>query len=533
MRRALLLVVVLAAALTVVLLTAPAGELSIRDYRGKLVAGEWAWRFQRMGFAVVADADQFTGFAFGPGRAEIAYCAFDRPDGPSRLHITTAPTEGTRVGVRPVSPQAPPRLLWTAPEGVTLRGPIWWAPNGSKIALRACSEYSSDLIVVDYATGIPTAITEGCRVVDAAWHPDASQLAYVAEDDSARTVSLAAIPPAEAHRLGPAGFDLRWTVDGRELHWLSPGSETTWTRMCWTAEGSRVSEIGSAPARPEETIWSPDGRWCAALEPAGGDKRFLTIYPLNSPIGNTVELPGVDPVQLLSFSPDSTLVLVLDRGGEPVAVSVRPIPAEIRRVLPSRGHSYSPARGTVASFPMLQPEAGPPSWCTTGHHFLAYVAAEQPRPSRGMYAPELAGKLVVRAYEREYLGGPAEAAAKVERQQLDHNLKNIALVFQMYLADNNDIFPATSDMPDLRRILDPYVYTQEVFLRPGSGDEVCVRYLVEPGLKLVEVRDPVTFPIAIIDYPVDYYLVGYADGHVQTFEGEPPPELQAPQEPSH
>jgi ribosomal protein S11 len=529
MRRALLLVVVLAAALALFLLTAPAGELSIRDYRGKLVAGEWAWDFP-YGEVPVADAHEFTGFAYGPGRAEIAYCASDEPNGPSKLRVITTQVEEEYGRQRPALPTTPPRLLWTAPEGVTLRGPIWWAPNGSKIALRACSEDSSDLIVVDYATGSHIAITEGCRVVDAAWRPGASQLAYVAEDDSARTVSLAAIPPAEAHRLGRGGFDLRWTVDGRELHWLSPHSETTWTRMRWSADDAGVSEIGSAPARPEQTIWSPDGRWCAALEPAGDGKRSLAIYPVSSHTGDTADLPGVEPVELLGFSPDSTLALVLDRGGEPVAVSVRPIPTEIRRVLPSRRSSYCPARGTVASFPM-QPDAGPPSWCTTGHHLLAYVAAEQPRPSRGMHAPELAGKLVVRAYEREYLGAAAEAAAKVERQQLDYNLKNIALVFQMYLADNNDIFPATSEMPDLRRILDPYVYTQEVFLRPGSKDEVCVRYLVEAGLKLVEVRDPCTFPIAIIDYPEDYYIVGYADGHVQTFEGEPPPELQAPEEP--
>jgi len=532
MRRALLLVVVLAAALALFFLTAPAGELSIRDYSGKLVAGEWAWRFNRMGFAPVADADRFTGIAFGPGRAEIAYCASDEPGGPSRLRITTAPTERTRFGVRPVSPQAPPRLLWTAPERVTLHGPIWWAPNGTAIALRACSDDTRDLVLVDYVTGEPTWLTRGESVVDVSWRPDAAVLAYVTEAGEERTVCLHTIPPTDAHTLGRGGFDLRWTVDGRELHWLSPHSEATWTRMRWTAEDASVSEIGSAPARPEDTIWSPDGRWCVALEPAADDKRSLAIYPVSSPTGETADLPGVEPVQLLSFSPDSTLVLVLDKGGEPVAVSVRPIPTEIRRVLPSRRASYSPARGTVAGFPM-QPDAGPPSWCTTGHHLLAYVAAEQPRPSRGMHAPELASALVVGSYEREYLGGPAEAAAKVERQQLDYNLKNIALVFQMYLADNDDIFPATSEMPDLRRILDPYVYTQEVFLRPGSRDEVCVRYLLDPAIRLVEIRDPVHLPIAIIDYPEDYYLVGYADGHVQTFEGEPPPELAEPEERSH
>jgi hypothetical protein len=101
----------------------------------------------------------------------------------------------------------------------------------------------------------------------------------------------------------------------------------------------------------------------------------------------------------------------------------------------------------------------------------------------------------------------------------------------MYLADNNDIFPPASETAEIRKLLDEYVYSQEVFLRPGSEDEVAIRYLVEPGLKLVEVRDPTNLPIAIIDYPEDYYLVAYGDGHAMLFEGEPPPELAEQQEP--
>lgn len=152
-------------------------------------------------------------------------------------------------------------------------------------------------------------------------------------------------------------------------------------------------------------------------------------------------------------------------------------------------------------------------------------------PPTRLYAPEYAGKLVVSAVEREYLGGPAEAAEKIERQVLDYNIKNFALAIQMYFADNNDIFPPASEMAEIRKLLDEYVYSQEVFLRPGSEDEVAIRYLVEPGLKLVEVSDPVNFPIAIIDYPEDYYLVAYAHGGAMLFEGEPPPELAEQQEP--
>ncbi len=238
----------------------------------------------------------------------------------------------------------------------------------------------------------------------------------------------------------------------------------------------------------------------------------------------------------------------------PIAVPPQPVPTEVRQVLPSRRGLYSPARAALAAC-QIHPAAGPPSWSTGGPAMIAYVSASEmtvpaggsPPPEHGgilivdgveitapptrLYAPEHAGKLVVSAVEREYLGGAAEAAEKIERQQLHYNIQNFALAMQNYFADNNDVFPPASEMAEIRKLLDEYVHSQAVFLRPGSEDEVAIRYLVEPDLKLIDVGNPVNFPIAIIDYPEDYYLVGYAAGNVMLFEGEPPPELAEQQEP--
>lgn len=528
MRCAVILTIAVVAAVGLAIFISTAAELTIWDYSGKLVVGEWAWRFDTGG-AAVAEAQEFNGFAYGPGRAEIAYCARDEAEGPSKLRIVTTPVRERYGRQHPARPGAPARLLWTAPDGLTLRGPIWWAPNGTAIALPACSHDTRDLVLVDYVTGEPTWLTRGESVVDVAWRPDAAAVACVTEGDEGRTVWLQSVPPTEARRMGRDGRDLRWTVDGAKLLWRRADSESAWTRMAWLTADETVTELGPTPVRPAGAVWSPDGSVCAALEPEADGRQSVVIYPAESRIGDTVELPGVEPVGLLGFSPDGSVMLLLARGNRPIAVSTRPIPPQVGEVLPTgRGH-YSPARGVVAGFPM-KAGVGPPSWCTTGHHLLAYVAGEQPRYLGGMHAPELAGKLVVGSYQREYLGGPAEAAAKVERQQLDWNLKNIALAFQMYFADNNDIFPQTAEMPDVRSIIEPYLLSQQVFFRPGSEDDVCVRYLAEPGLRLVDVQDPVSYAIAIIDYPMDYYLVAYADGHVQTFEGEPPPELAETEE---
>jgi hypothetical protein len=141
--------------------------------------------------------------------------------------------------------------------------------------------------------------------------------------------------------------------------------------------------------------------------------------------------------------------------------------------------------------------------------------------------PDKPEVLIAGIVEREYLGGDTGVAATVERAQLLHNLHNVSMAFQMYLADHDDIFPPAADIADIRWILDEYVAGQSVFLRPGRAEEVCVRWLAEPGRRLADLEDPVAYPIAVIDYPEGYYIVGYADGHTQMSAGPLPPELRA------
>jgi hypothetical protein len=69
-------------------------------------------------------------------------------------------------------------------------------------------------------------------------------------------------------------------------------------------------------------------------------------------------------------------------------------------------------------------------------------------------------------------------------------------------------------------ILDPYVRNRSVFMRPGTEDEMVVQYLVPPGVRLVDVEDPVGMPIAVVDYHPDFYVVAYGDGHAEIFEKE-------------
>ncbi len=99
-------------------------------------------------------------------------------------------------------------------------------------------------------------------------------------------------------------------------------------------------------------------------------------------------------------------------------------------------------------------------------------------------------------------------------------MKNIAIALQMYLQDNDGVFPLASSTEEFVSVMQVYVRSQQVFIRPGSEDEVMVQYLVPPGLPLAESYDPATMPVAVADYHPDFFVVAYGDGHAALFEKE-------------
>ncbi|MCJ7752603.1 MAG: hypothetical protein MUQ65_16190 [Armatimonadetes bacterium] len=76
-------------------------------------------------------------------------------------------------------------------------------------------------------------------------------------------------------------------------------------------------------------------------------------------------------------------------------------------------------------------------------------------------------------------------------------------------------------MDQVRTALNDYVRSQDVFMRPGTTDEVMFTYLVPPGTRLVDIQDPANMPVAYVDYHPDWIIVAYGDGHVETFDLTP------------
>jgi hypothetical protein len=469
------------------------------------------------GVLLLTDGGPITGFAFGPGRAEVAYCAPAGSEGRWGLWVATVsfpPPE--RRGIPLSSPEARPRLLWTAPLDVTLRGPVWWAADGSRIAVRAFSDGSSDVVAVGYGNGQPVWLCRGTEVVDLAWSPDGERVAYVTEEDASRAVWLQTMPPGEARRLGDGGSDLRWSLDGQSVRWLKPRSSEVWVRATWDWATGEVTETSPQPARPAGTMWSPDGQRCAVLQPAEGrEEGRLLIYSTQGTVAEEVVLPHVRPTRLLGWSPDGRLVLVLGDADFPVAVAAMPMDDGIRSMAEMTSYP-SGERGTICAYP-IEAEAGPPSW-SSGCDMLAYVPAmeihERLGPNPGDEFPN--GCLVAQIAIRRHIEPPTPA--ELEARIVLSNVKNVALALQMYLADNNDVFPPSGESEEVWRILDEYVKNRSVFMRPGTENEMVTQYLVPPGVRLVETRDPVALPVAVVDYLPGMYIVAYADGHATVIE---------------
>jgi hypothetical protein len=516
--------------------------------------------------AILSEQSPITGFAFGPGRLEVAYCGptaeeersglwvvgawaskqeLQRDAGGARLAPSTAQPEDKRLYR---TPDAPPRLLWTAPPGVTLRGPVWWAPNGTQIALRASTGEQCALISVDYATGETAKLGEG-EITAVAWSPDGKRIAYVKESREGSAVWLQSFPPAEERALGPGGLDLRWSTDGNAVYWITPQPGETWVQQAWEVGAEAPQQIAHIPARPDGTVWSPDGRLCAAVAGEPGAKQ-LVIYSARATTGETVVLEGAHPERVLSWTPDSRLVTVLADRNLPVAVAVTPeaaLPLPITRVLKLEKMSCEEARAAMVG-PPLTPEAGPPSWSANGE-MVAYVYhrgegrisefarwciagrgpshAERITKQLGEHLPKASTALIALGLDRQLISREEmEYAAQLEehpgggeaerlRIKVLSNVNNIAVALNMYLSDYL-AFPDIQSMDDLRQVLGPYVKDQSVFMLPDT-DQPVVEYVLPPDLMLEDIQDPAMTPMVVVRILPDWDIVGFVDGHAKMY----------------
>ena len=509
-RQWLFLVAAVTAGAALALLPALGGhdpDIGTRYGWRNIASGDWTFGFGNVGVWIETSAP-VTGFAFGPGRDELAYCAPDKSGSPSALwtvHISFSQQRSGPSGFDFLS--VSPRLVATPPPETTFRGPLWWSPDGSRIALVIVDYLSGQLVIVDYLSGQITAVPDSENVVEAAWSPDGGQIALVREKEGTRSVWVYSRETGESRRLGAGGYDLRWSLDGTGLHWLRDDSQEAWTAVRWGLRTGTLETGGPRPARAEGALWSPDGQLCATLEAAPDEvEDQIVVYPRNSTLGDTVSLPGLEPEKLLGWSPDSKFLLALARGSTLAVVSARPPGAGVRAVTETT-REYADTRATVSGW-AIGTEAGPPAWSSSGK-LLVY-------PAQGPFGT-VSRRLVVHPVQREYAGGSA-LPGRLERKIVTHNLRVIMLSMLMYLNDWDLTFPYSDDPDYLRTAISTYIRDESVFMRPGTENSVVVSFTIDPGAPLSSVEDPASTPIATIDYSPDFYGVAYLDGHVEIFE---------------
>ncbi|HUU53844.1 MAG TPA: hypothetical protein VMY87_02900 [Armatimonadota bacterium] len=113
-------------------------------------------------------------------------------------------------------------------------------------------------------------------------------------------------------------------------------------------------------------------------------------------------------------------------------------------------------------------------------------------------------------------------AGRTELDQVMKNMMNVSLAVQMHLADHENNLPPVDNVDDLMTVLDQYMRSRHVFMRPGTEDEVVVQYLVPLGVKWMELEDFPGTPIAVADYHPDFAVFAYADGHVEAADKSDP-----------
>ncbi len=503
----------------------PEFPASFRYAEGRLVSGHWSYDFSVSGGCELDPAGVITGFAFGPGRSEIAYSTAPDSGNPSRLWtVAFSAEEIWKPGAKRT--HLPPRLLWEAPEGIVLRGPIWWRADGSGILVRSFREGKGDVVAVDYTSGPAQWMTEGDHIVGAVARPVGNAIAYVTEGPAGRrSVFLSAATDSGARRVGDGGINLRWSPDGRSLTWLDPRSDGAWARMVWEVGEEAAREGGFVPPRGPEAIWSPDGELCAEVRRADGEMELL-ICSAASASGEALQFPELGFQRLLGWTPDSNLIVALGDMNMPFLVSAHAPVLDVRRLNEEAAERCDPAypapRRYAERRALLLPapislEAGPPSWSSSGY-LVAVVLANRLDP-RHPYAqfPEYggedafpAGKLAIVPYRREFVAVDPPVVEEVAS-----NMQKIALALQMYLADHDDTFPAVRDIADLMGALAEYAVSDSAFRYPKTGEIIVKSQLPPIPLSMTQIEDPTAIEVAIVDSIPGVTVIAYADGHVE------------------
>lgn len=148
-------------------------------------------------------------------------------------------------------------------------------------------------------------------LLEPAWSPDGSRLAYVTEEGGQPQIFVARADGSAAVNLTKSDFLERnptWSPDGRQLAWtrVEQNAHSIWTMM---ADGSGATRISDPTIMCSNPSWSPDGKAIAYSTERPGESNFR-VWQMNA--------DGSDPRELFKQLVIRTVYPAWSPGGKQI-----------------------------------------------------------------------------------------------------------------------------------------------------------------------------------------------------------------------
>jgi hypothetical protein len=527
------------AALTLTLAVSAAAPQRMRvgDIRG-LISGNLIIEPDQTNPLPIGRGGYPLGFAFAPGRPELAYCALEQePQGfVSALRLVqlenlwpvTRTRMVTRQNRRGESYQVPENYLVELPFAQRerelykktlplsppdqtanyLSGPILWCPDGARFALFSLQgeffkpPVKKDLWLIDCATGQKRELTRGALVTEAVWSPDGKWLAYITRADKASGGApagmwLAAAGEGPGQCIGGAAPALNWTADS--------------SRLCFqgaSGEGQAYSPA-TGKTTPYSSVASPLLPW--QISPNGKYRARVANSQLEIRDRGTgarvLNLPGKE---FGCWYPDSTLFAYFDAGGKLTITALNGM---------QQGHLLgieepadpSPVPGLPSvqwSSPALivrEGESGPEA----PKHTVSWLALLEGGRLQALRLKHRPPSL----HEGAVLHPPTP---EEEQGIILSSMRQIALATLMYADDYDETF---APQKNVEKAVLPYMMNSELFDRPGYPKQPIFRYLTD-ALPVAAIEYPADTPLWQVDLGGKQICLGFADGHARWYDRE-------------
>ena len=193
------------------------------------------------------------------------------------------------------------------------------SPDGRQVLYASGPAGNSDLFLLRVGGGRAINLTAGSPLDDAqgAFSPDGERIAFRSERDAGGIFVMGATGES-VRRITSAGFDPRWSPDGRMLAYATEAVRDPYSRSAvselWTVDIASGATTRLVTGDAVQPAWSPAGRRIAFWANTGGQRDIWTVAAAGGTPSPVTRDAATDWAP--EWSPDGRwLYFVSDRGG--------------------------------------------------------------------------------------------------------------------------------------------------------------------------------------------------------------------------